>query len=117
MKFILMLVQDTRAWDEEPQSEKDRTFNEHMKVYGEMEKRKMLNGSIRLRPSSESKTVRIRKGKKVVTDGPFCETREQLGGAYLIECASIKEAVRWAKKMPRFGNQKYSSIEVRPIWE
>jgi hypothetical protein len=117
MKFLLMLVQDARAWDEEPQVEKDRVFNEHMKVYAQLEAQGKLLGSQRLRPSKGSKTVRIRKGKRIVTDGPFCETREQIGGSYLIECASMDEAIEWAMKMPSFGNPDYAAIEVRPIWE
>ena len=112
-----MLVQDGRAWDEEPQSEKDRTFNEHMKVYAQLEEQGKLLGSQRLRPSKEAKTIRLRKGKCVVTDCPCCETREQVGGSYLIECASMDEAIEWAMKMPHFGNPDYSAIEVRPIWE
>ncbi len=52
-----------------------------------------------------------------MTDGPFAETREQVGGSYLIEWASMDEAIEWAMKMPHFGNPDYSAIEVRPIWE
>ncbi len=117
MKFVLMLVQDARSWDEEPQAEKDRVYNEHMKVYAQLEAQGKLLGSQRLRPSKEAKTVRIRKGKRLVTDGPYCETREQTGGSYLVECASMDEALEWAMKMPQFGNPDYAAIEVRPIWE
>jgi hypothetical protein len=117
MKFLLMLVQDVRAWHDEPQSEKDRVFNEHMKIYAQLEAEGKLLGSQRLRPSKEAKTVRLRNGKRVVTDGPYCETREQVGGSYLIDCSSMDEAIEWAMKMPHFGCADYSAIEVRPIWE
>jgi hypothetical protein len=117
MKFLLMLVQDACAWDEEPQAENDRAFNEHTKVCALLEAQGKLLGSQRLRPSKEAKTVRTLKGKHVVTDGPYCETREQTGGSYLIECASMDEAIKWAMKMPHFGNPDYSAIEVRPIWD
>lgn len=117
MKFLLMLVQDVRSWDEEPQAEKDRVYNEHMKVYAQLEAQGKLLGSTRLRPSKEAKTIRIRKGKRLVTDGPYCETREQTGGEYLIESASMDEAIEWAMKMPHFGNPDYAAIEIRPIWE
>ena len=117
MKFLILLTQDGAAWESEPQSEKDRTFNEHMKVYGELEAQKKLLDSRRLRPSADAKTVRLKGGKKIVLDGPFCETKEQIGGYYLIECASMDEAIDWAKKMPHFGDLRYSGIEVRPIWE
>jgi hypothetical protein len=117
MKFMLMLMQDSEAWEREPQSEKDRTYNAHMVVYRELEAQKKLLGSTRLRPSSESKTVRLKNGKPVAIDGPFSETKEVLGGSYLIECASMDEAVGWAMKMPHFGDPRYSGIEIRPIWE
>ena len=117
MKFLLLLTQDGDAWERESQAERDRTFNEHMKVYSELEARKKLVDSIRLRPSAEAKTVRIKAGKRVAVDGPFCETKEQIGGLYVIECDSMDEAIAWAMKMPHFGDLRYSGIEVRPVWE
>jgi hypothetical protein len=57
-------------------------------------------------------TVRMREGKRVVTDGPFAETKEFLGGFYTFECATLDEALDWAAKIP---GAKYGSIEVRPI--
>jgi hypothetical protein len=117
MKFMILLTQDADAWEREPQAEKDRAYNEHMKVVGQLQAEKKLVDSRRLRPSAEAKTVRIRNGKPVTVDGPFCETKEQIGGFYLIECASMDEAIEWAKKMPHFGDLRYSGIEVRPLWE
>ena len=117
MKFMILLSQDADAWEREPQSEKDRVYNEHMKVVGHLQAEKKLVDSRRLRPSAEAKTVRMRNGKHVVVDGPFCETKEQIGGFYLIECDSMEEALEWAKKMPHFGDLRYAGIEVRPLWE
>jgi hypothetical protein len=117
MKFMLMLTQDSGAWESEPQSEKDRTYNGHMAVVRQLEAQGKLVDSQRLRPSSEAKTVRLKKGKPVAIDGPFSETKEVLGGFYLIECASMNEAVEWAMKMPHFGDLRYSGIEIRPIWD
>ena len=67
----------------------------------------------RLKPVATATTVRIRDGKTLTTDGPFAETREQLGGYYLIEAKDIDEATAVAAKVP---TAKYGSIEVRPIW-
>jgi hypothetical protein len=67
----------------------------------------------RLRPVSAATTVRVRDGKTLTTDGPFAETREQLGGYYLIEAKDLDQAVGIAAKVP---TAKYGSIEVRPIW-
>jgi len=56
--------------------------------------------------------VRVRDGKTLITDGPFAETHEQLGGYYLLDCKDIDEALRWAAKIP---SAKYGSVEVRPL--
>jgi len=67
----------------------------------------------RLRPVSTATTLRVRNGKTVTTDGPFAETREQLGGYYLVEAANLDEATAIAARIP---GAKRGSIEVRPIW-
>jgi hypothetical protein len=117
MKFLLILAQDSAAWENEPQSEKDRTFNEHMAVYSDLESQKKLIDSRRLRPSSEAVTLRMRDGKRIETKGSFTGTPAEVGGLYIIDCASLEEAVGWARKMPHFGDARYAAIEVRPIWE
>jgi len=67
----------------------------------------------RLRPVADATTVRVRDGKTLTTDGPFAETREQLGGYYLVEAKDLDEAVGIAAKVP---TAKHGSIEVRPVW-
>jgi hypothetical protein len=67
----------------------------------------------RLRPVADATTVRVRDGKTLTTDGPFAETREQLGGYYLVEAADLDAAVAIAAKLPTAA---YGSIEVRPVW-
>ena len=66
-----------------------------------------------LSPIADATTVRVRDGQTLTSDGPFAETREQLGGYYLLECQDLDEAIRWAEKIP---TAKYGSIEVRPQW-
>jgi hypothetical protein len=67
----------------------------------------------RLRPVADATTVRVRDGKTLTTDGPFAETREQLGGYYLVEAKDLDEAVAIAAKVP---TAQHGSIEVRPVW-
>lgn len=67
----------------------------------------------RLRPVSSASTVRVRNGKVAITDGPFAETREQLGGYYLIEAKNLDEATAVAARIP---GARFGSIEVRPVW-
>ncbi len=64
-------------------------------------------------PDSSATTLRVREGKSLITDGPFAETHEQLGGYSLLECENLDEAIRWAEKIP---TAKYGAIEIRPLW-
>ena len=73
---------------------------------------KFIKGGNALKPTSTAKTVRVRNGKAANTDGPFAETKEQLGGFYLVEAGSVDEAVKIAAKIP---GARFGSIEVRPI--
>jgi len=72
-----------------------------------------LKAGDRLKPVSSASTVRVRNGKALITDGPFAETREQLGGYYLVEAKNLDEALAIAGRIP---SAKHGSIEVRPIW-
>ena len=65
-----------------------------------------------LEPTSAATTVRVRDGERMLTDGPFAETKEQLGGFYLLECNSLDEAIEWASKIPGAAS---GSVEVRPV--
>ena len=73
-----------------------------------------MRGGEALQPTSTATTVRVRNSKTVTTDGPFAETKEQLGGFYLVDCKNLDEAIVWAAKIP---GAKLGSIEVRPIME
>ncbi len=66
-----------------------------------------------LDPAANATTVRVRNDKTLITDGPFAETHEQLGGYSLIECKDLDEAIRWAQKIPTV---KYGSVEICPLW-
>jgi len=86
--------------------------------YGAFTKEVQDNGKLvtadRLQPIAAATTIRIRNGETLVTDGPFAETKEQLGGYYVLECENIDEAIAYAAKIPTAEN---GSIEVRPVWE
>jgi hypothetical protein len=80
----------------------------------EMGARGVLQGGERLRPTTDATTVRVRDGEVLTSDGPFAETKEQMGGFYLVDCADLDEAIEIASKIP---GAKFGSIEVRPVWE
>jgi hypothetical protein len=73
-----------------------------------------LQGGERLRPSTDAASVRVRNGKSEVLNGPYAETREQLGGYYVIDVPDLDAALAWAARCP---TSSYGTIEVRPIWE
>ena len=80
----------------------------------EMARRGVLRGGERLRPTTDATTVRVVDGDVVVSDGPFAETKEQMGGFYLVECDDLDQAIEVASKIPA---AKHGTVEVRPIWE
>jgi hypothetical protein len=71
-----------------------------------------LLGGEGLQPTTTATTVRVRDGERLLTDGPFAETKEQLGGFYLLECQNLDEAIEWASKIP---GAAFGSVEVRPV--
>ena len=73
---------------------------------------KALVGGEALQPIATATSVRLRDGKTVITDGPFAETKEQLGGYYLLECANLDQAIQWAVQIP---GAAHGTIEIRPI--
>jgi hypothetical protein len=90
--------------------------NQVMEAYGAFGRdagERVLGGE-GLQPSSTATTVRVRDGERMLTDGPFAETKEQLGGFYLLECGSLDEAIEWAAKIP---GAQFGSVEVRPIMD
>jgi len=74
----------------------------------------VLVGGQALQPISTATSVRVRQQKTNITDGPFAETKEQLGGYYLLECKDLDEAITWAAKIP---SARYGTVEVRPIMD
>jgi hypothetical protein len=80
----------------------------------EMEQRGVIAGGAGLRPPHEATTVRVRNDELLLTDGPFAETKEQIGGFVLINCADLDEAIEIAAKHPAAG---YGTIEIRPVLE
>ena len=111
MQYMLLIYSDEGA-------EGEGDDQDVLRRYGAFTEEIRENGKLvtadRLRPSSDATTVRIRGGETLVTDGPFAETKEQLGGYYVLECENIDEALAYAAKIPA---AEQGSIEVRPVWQ
>ena len=113
MQYLLMCCFEEKRWNDLPQAERDNV----MKEYGEFVQSTIGDGrylaGARLQPIAAATTVRGKNGKPVVMDGPFAETKEQLGGYHLVECKDLDEALALARRIPtlRVGG----TIEVRPV--
>ena len=112
MQYLLLIYDDETTWAEMPEAERNGYFQEYMKYTSDLQQAGVLVGADQLQPTSTATVVRVRDGEQIVTDGPFAETKEALGGYYLIDVDSIDEALEWAAKIP---SARYGTIEVRPI--
>jgi hypothetical protein len=114
MRYLLLIAGDESARNAVSADEDASTLNAYGEWVKAMADRGVLQGGERLRPITDATTVRVRNGEVLSTDGPFAETKEQLGGYFLVDCKDLDEAIEVAATLP--GAQT-GSIEVRPIWE
>ena len=112
MQYLLLIHADEEIWPSLSEQEQQAIVEEYAAVTAELRDSGAYVGSNRLAPTTIASTVRVRDGEQVVTDGPFAETKEQLGGYYLIDAESLDEALEWAAKLP---TARRGSIEVRPV--
>jgi hypothetical protein len=115
MKYVLLLYGDETRW-EKMSPEESAEDMERWGAFGqELEQSGAFLAGEGLTPTGAATTVRMKDGEVVHTDGPFAETREQLGGFYLLECADLDAALAWAAKVPDLGVD--GSVEVRPVMD
>ena len=112
MQYLLLIHDDEGNWLGLTDEEQRDVVEEYLALTAELKERGAYVGSNRLAPIASASTVRVRDGEGVVTDGPFAETKEQLGGYYLIEVDSLDEALEWAARLP---TARRGSVEVRPV--
>jgi hypothetical protein len=112
MRYLLLIYENEESFGRLPEAEQGRVFDEYMDYSRAIRKSGNYVGGEALQPTSTATTVRVKEGKTLTTDGPFAETREQLGGFYLVEARDLDEAIRLAARIP---GAHTGSIEVRPI--
>ncbi len=112
MKYMLMICRDEPTWDKLSVTEQQQIYGETLRLSEELTSRGQYLGGFPLHPSSSATSVRVRDGKRLVTDGPFAETREQLGGYMLIDVEDLDEAIAIAARIPL---ARTSTVEVRPV--
>jgi hypothetical protein len=113
MQFLLTLYADDKGWNQMTPEQQQQGVAAYA-AYGQaLQKAGVYVGSNRLRPADTATTLRTTNGKVQVLDGPFIESKESLGGYYLIEVADLDAALSWAAKCPGVG---HGVVEVRAIW-
>jgi hypothetical protein len=113
MKYMLLIYSNESQWQGLGKSEADQRMAAYLAYTEAMTKAGALVGGDRLQRADTTTTVRVANGKTNVLNGPYAETREQLGGYYLIDVPDLDAALSWAARCPGAG---YGTIEVRPIW-
>jgi hypothetical protein len=114
MKYLLAIYSNEVEWSGLSDADRQAMYAEYAELSEDLGRRGMMIDGAELRPTSAATTVRVRDGRSLVTDGPFAETKEQLGGYFVIECDTIDEAIETAARIP---GARHGSIEVRPLVE
>ena len=112
MRYLCLIYGDETRWESMPRDEAERAYGEYFAFTEDIKRSGHYIGGNQLQPTRTASTVRVRDGQLSATDGPFAETREQLGGYYLIEAADLNEAIQIAGRIP---GARVGSIEVRPV--
>lgn len=111
MRYMLLIYTDEKSYTDD---ERQRCYEESTALTHELHERGQFVGASPLLPVATAMSVRVREGKHLVTDGPFAETREQLGGYFLIDAKDLNEAISIASRIP---GAKKGTVEVRPVME
>jgi hypothetical protein len=114
MKYLCLISMEQKQWDALPPTEQEAIVAEHFAYDETLRQRGQLLATEALQPAATATTVRVRQGRVTTTDGPFAETKEQIGGFYLVEARDLNEAIQLAGGIP---SARLGSVEVRPVWE
>ena len=117
MRYMMLVYTQEREMEKASSEEMAKVFAGHVAVQQETQRRGIFRAADPLKYTSTATTVRLKDGKALVTDGPFAETKEQLAGYYILDCADLDEALEWAAKIPTGCGGANGCVEVRPIHE
>lgn len=112
MKFILLVHHDEPSFQQRSEIERQGMMRESVQLANELHKNGQYLGAAPLHPTKETTCVRVRDGKRILIDGPFAETREQIGGYFLVDCKDRNEAIEIAARIP---GARIGTVEVRPV--
>ena len=111
MKYMLLIYGDENALDVET---REKCYGESTQLAHDLKERNEFIATAPLHPTTRATSVRVRDGKRLITDGPFAETREQLGGYFLIDADNLDRAIEIAGRVP---SAKWGTVEIRPVIE
>ena len=114
MRYLLTIYDDESGWNDATPEQVGAIMDAYDEFGKKAQAAGVMLGGEGLQPTSAATTVRVRDGETLTTDGPFAETREQLGGYYLLECKDLDEAIGWASQIP---GAREGSVEVRPVMD
>ena len=114
MQYLLLIYGDQNGWDSMSEEERGQVFQAYGTYTQELENSGSMVGGNALQPTETATTVRVRNGRLATTDGPFAETKEQLGGYYLVQAKDLNEAIQVASRIP---GARLGAVEIRPIVE
>jgi hypothetical protein len=114
MRYMLLCYDDKEAWDKAGKAALQKAMEEAVQLTHELKAKGQYLSAAPLHPTSMATSVRVRDGKRFVTDGPFAETREHLGGYYLIDAKDLDEAIGIAA---RHSGARVGTVEIRPVME
>ena len=112
MQYMLLIYGDEKHWMKMPESDMKAMYAAYGTFTKDVMDAGIMRGGSELAPIANATTVRVRNAKTVTTDGPFAETKEQLGGYYIIDVPNLDDAIKWAAKIP---SAPFGSIEIRPL--
>jgi hypothetical protein len=112
MQYALLIYSTEKLMTDMPEGDRQKLTSDYGKFTKQIRESGHLKAGEALQPTTTAATVRVRDGKTQTTDGPFAETREQLGGFYLIEAKDLAEATKYAAQIP---SAKFGAIEIRPV--
>jgi hypothetical protein len=112
MQYMLLIYGDEAGWNARTDGELQALTQGYTELTRNLEAAGKLGGAGELQPVGTATTIRVRNGDSIVSDGPFAETKEVLGGYYLIESESLDEAIQWAERIP---DAHVGTVEIRPV--
>jgi hypothetical protein len=115
MRYMLLVYSSERDLAEVSAEERERIIAGHWAVMDETREKGIFVGASPLQPTTTATTVRKENGRPLILDGPFAETKEQLAGYYILDCANLDEAISWAAKIPTACRGGEGCIEIRPM--